>query len=252
MDLAVRLAYQVPGVLEERFHLLSILVRVGQEKVVLDDLLGSERQALLRALKVKLELEPGDELRQRVLVLVRLALDGAHDLLERVRSLLAGHSGGRGQSVGDDDGEDEVSEEVGAGRSDGGEVRRREEEFEEGRESVGVVEVDEKRPVEEPASGLELSEVATLAGSACTCAVWQSEGKGRAGSRVDQVPDLLNLLEGGVPRSVEDVGGKLSPVGGKVEVGVGGEDEEVVKVLRGSLVVSVGELVLSEVVERQD
>lgn len=41
-------------------------------------------------------------------------------------------------------------------------------------------------------------------------------------------------------------------MGRKVEVGVGGEDEEVVEVLRGSLVVSVGELVLSKVVERQD
>lgn len=66
VDLAVRLTDQVPRVLQEQLR-LSLSTR--QEKVVRDDLL-CRTQTLLGSLEVELGVQPGDELRQRILVLV--------------------------------------------------------------------------------------------------------------------------------------------------------------------------------------
>jgi len=162
--------------------------------------------------------------------------------------------------VGDDDGEDEVSEEVRARCSKGGEVGGGEEEFEEEGESIGVVEVDEERPVKQPTPSLKLSEISSLSSSGGARRRWSSslghgssvDGESGSGTRVDEVLDLVDALEGLVPGSGEDVGGELSPVSGKVEVGIGGEDEEMVEVLGCTGVVSVGVLELSVVVESED
>lgn len=257
VDLAVSLRDEVPSVLEEE---LGLVLAAREEEVVGNDLLG-EAQALLGALKVELGVQPGDELRERVLVLVGLALNRADNLLERVRPLLAGNPSREREPVRDNDGKDEVAEEVRARRPESREVRRREEELEEEREALRVVEENEERPVEEPAPGLELSKVPTLAGrgggrggrgTALGLRPGVDASKGRTGPRVDEVLEFVDLLERVVPGSAEDVGRKLAPVGREVEVEVRREDEEVVEVLRRAAVVSVGELELAVMVEGEN
>ena len=74
--------------------------------------------------------------------------------------------------------------------------------------------------------------------------------RGRA--RVDRVPQGVELLEGHVPLSGEDVAGELAPVRGHGHLGVGGEDAEVVEVVGSAAIVSVRVLELAEVVECGD
>ena len=61
--------------------------------------------------------------------------------------------------------------------------------------------------------------------------------RGRAS--VDGFAKGVELFEGDVPLSGEYVARELSPVGGDGEIGVGGEDAEVVEVVGGTAVVSV-------------
>ena len=70
--------------------------------------------------------------------------------------------------------------------------------------------------------------------------------RGRAS--VDGFAKGVELFEGDVPLSGEDVARELSPVGGDGEIGVGGENAEVVEVVCGTAVVAVRILELPEVV----
>jgi hypothetical protein len=52
--------------------------------------------------------------------------------------------------------------------------------------------------------------------------------KTAGGARVNGFAEGVELFKGDIPSAGEDVGGELAPVGGGVQVVVGGEDTEVV------------------------
>lgn len=85
-----------------------------------------------------------------------------------------------------------------------------------------------------------------LGGGGCGC----EERCG--GARVDEVPQGVELFEGGVPFTREDVSSEFSPVRGGRQVVVGGEDAEVVKVVGGAGVRADGVLEFSKGVESGD
>ena len=60
---------------------------------------------------------------------------------------------------------------------------------------------------------------------------------GRTG--VDGFAECVELFKGNIPLSSENVRRELSPMGGHSEVGVSGEDTEVIEVVGGAAVVSV-------------
>ena len=88
--------------------------------------------------------------------------------------------------------------------------------------------------------------------------------KGRVGSRgggelghggctsIDGLAKRVEFLERGVPLAGEDIAGQLAPMGGDGEIGVGGEDAEVVEVVGSAAVISVRVLELAKVVEGGD
>ena len=74
--------------------------------------------------------------------------------------------------------------------------------------------------------------------------------KGRVGSRrggelghggstsIDGLAKRVEFLQCGVPLAGEDIAGQLAPMGGDGEIGVGGEDAEVVEVVSGAAVIA--------------
>ena len=74
----------------------------------------------------------------------------------------------------------------------------------------------------------------------------------RCTTRVDRVPQRVELLKRDVPLAGEDVGGELAPVRGGEKICVGGEDAEVVEVVSGTGVVAVCVLELAKGVEGGD
>lgn len=100
-----------------------------------------------------------------------------------------------------------------------------------------MVEVDEETPVEPPGALLQCEE--------------RSSGPGST-ALVDVLAEERELLDGGVPGTLEDVRGELTPHGGEEEVRVGREDTEVVEVVGRAGVVSDRVLELSEAVQERD
>ena len=72
------------------------------------------------------------------------------------------------------------------------------------------------------------------------------------GTRIDSLAEGVELLECNIPLTGEDVTGKLAPVGGDGEIGVGGEDAEVVEIIGSAAVIAVRVLEFSKVVESGD
>ncbi len=72
------------------------------------------------------------------------------------------------------------------------------------------------------------------------------------GTSVDGFAEGVELFESDVPLTGEDVARELAPVGRYGEIGVGGEDAEVVEVVGSTAVVSVRVLEFAKVVERGD
>ena len=70
-----------------------------------------------------------------------------------------------------------------------------------------------------------------------------------ARARVERRTECVELFERDVPLPREDVGGELSPVRGDVQVRVGGEDAEVIEVVRGARIVPASVLELSKVIQ---
>lgn len=147
MYAAVRLADQVPRVVHEVFPELA------QEEVVRDDGLGFPK-LLLRSLKVELDVELLEELRDRVLILVLLHLDDLDNFADRMANARGEGAGGR--FAREDGCGSEIAQDPWRGRLDGVEVGRGEEGFEKEGASLGVVEVDEEGPMEEPCARVEL------------------------------------------------------------------------------------------------
>ena len=71
-------------------------------------------------------------------------------------------------------------------------------------------------------------------------------------ARIDSFAKGVELFECNIPLTGQDVTCELTPMGGDGEIGVGGEDAEVVEVVGGAAVVSVRVLKLAKVVERGD
>jgi hypothetical protein len=202
----VRLCNEVPRILEE------LILEFSQEEVVRHHLFR-QCQLPLRRLEIELDIELPEELGHRVLVLVALKLHDLHDLLECVPDLAGsttGASGGCGFASEDGSGGD-VTQDPGAARLDRVEVSRCEEGLEKQGAALLVVKVDEERPVQEPATGVELKE-GTLRGRRCagtgSCG-WCDE---RSGTRVNGVPEGVEFFECNRPFSTEDIRSKLSPV----------------------------------------
>jgi hypothetical protein len=116
---------------------------------------------------------------------------------------------------------------------------------------VLVVEIHEEAPVQQPRARVELEDRARRGGG-------RDSGRTRGGrdergrARVDRIAERVYLLECGRELAAENVRGELAPVGGGKEVGVGGEDAEVVEVVGGSGIVAACELELAKVVQSVD
>lgn len=258
MDAAVGLAVEPAGggaplVLEGR-----------KEEVNLEDLVALD-ELLAGFLKVELDEKRAEELGQRVGELVRLLFDRVED--GGAEELFAAEAGG-GSDVdaalevgllGQHDGGDEVAQEprgVGldggeeAGEvgllvsvvsaAEGGDGSLAHPSVHQLGAALGVVEVDEERPVEPPGALLE-----TLGGG-------EVGHVGGGELRVDVLAHDLKLVERGVPGSVEGVGHQFAPHGRGFEVWVGGEDSEVVEEVGGGSVLAHAELESAEFVEHID
>jgi hypothetical protein len=102
-----------------------------------------------------------------------------------------------------------------------------------------MVEIHKERPVDMPCTRMQLGE----SGWFCGC-----EERGRR-ARVDYVPESVELFEGNVPFTREDIRGEFTPVCGSVKIVVCGKDAEVVEVVCGTAVISVCILELTKVVQ---
>ena len=74
----------------------------------------------------------------------------------------------------------------------------------------------------------------------------------RRGARVYGLAKAVQLFQGGVPFTCQDVTGKLSPMGGYGELWVRREHPKVIEVISGPGVVAVRVLELAKVVQRVD
>lgn len=112
-----------------------------------------------------------------------------------------------------------------------------------------MVEVDEQGPMDEPRPRVQLSQRGLGDGDGDVGAGSQGgeEGGGLAG--VDGVAQGVEFFECDLPFSGEDVAGEFAPVGGGVEIGVSGENAEVVEIVSGAAVVPVRVLELAKVVK---
>lgn len=91
--------------------------------------------------------------------------------------------------------------------------------------------------MKQPCPGLELSE---------------RLGKRGTVGVIDGLAEVSDLHQSGVPFTVEDVGGKFTPLGRDVELVRRGKNEEVVKKVSGRTVVTKRVLVLTKVVKGID
>ena len=71
-------------------------------------------------------------------------------------------------------------------------------------------------------------------------------------ARIDSFAKGVELFECNIPLTGQDVTCELTPVGGDGEIGVGGEDAEVVEIIGSAAVIAVRVLEFSKVVESGD
>lgn len=137
VNTAVRLANEVPRIVHK------ILPEVAEEEVILHHPLR-DGQAPLRSLEIKIDIEILEELCNRVLVLVLLHLDHAHDVTDGVP-----RTGRRriGCFARYDCCPGHVAQYPRARGLDRVQVCGGKERFEEERAALWVIEVDEERPV---------------------------------------------------------------------------------------------------------
>jgi hypothetical protein len=240
VNATVRLADEVSCVIKE------LLPKLAQEKIVPDDALR-ELQLALRRLKVKLDIEFLEELGDRVRILVLLKLDDLDDLADRMpharahgcpraARLRAAREHGRNR---------EVAKDPRRGGLDGVEVGGCEERLEEESTASWVVEVYKEGPVHEPRARVQRSE-----GLCVRVRMRSGAGERRgASTRVERLAKRVELLECDVPFPREDIRGEFAPVRGGVQVHVGGENAEVVEVVRCARIVPICVLELAKVVQ---
>ena len=220
VDFAVRLGDEVTGSLDEG-------VRCRNKEEVGTEHLLSLDQLLLGLLEVEIDVKSLNEVGNWVAVLVVLLLDDTDDVLELLLVLPSVACAG---AVGDDC-SGQVSEDPWAGRLDGVDEWRREEQVADGVARWLVIEEWEKCPVNQPSTVSELCE-------------WVG-----VELRVDLLLNLLDLLHSGLPVGGEDIRSELSPGGSGDLLVVGGENTELVKQLRGGSVVTAAILEVSEIVK---
>jgi hypothetical protein len=179
---------------------------IQQEEVALQNLLRLA-EFLLRLLKVKVNVQGFDEVRDRVVVLVALLPDNAHEILDLLLVLIRVAASGRLVPA-CYHGCGEVSQDPGAVGLDGVDVGGREEHIGESFARGLVVEEWEQRPVDQPGAVVELCE--RVVEESC----------------VDGFLDLVDLLERGLPVDGEDFAGELAP-GGRVGLVVVGRLQSV-------------------------
>ena len=222
-DLAVALADEVSGGVNE-----GVGGR-GKEEVASADL-GGGRESLTGSLEVVGDVESVDELGDRVGVLVGLLADVSDDVLD----LLLLDGAVASATTAGDNGSDQVSQDPGARGLDGVDVRGGEEHVQDGLAGTLPVEEREERPVEKHCSVVELG-----------TGVVEELG-------VDVFPHVLELINGGLPVGLEDLGGQLTPGGSRDLVVIGRQNSELVEHIGGGTVLSTSELELTKVVESVD
>jgi hypothetical protein len=193
VDLAVALRDQMPRGIDESIR------GAKQEKVVLENLLGLAK-LLLGLLKVKVNVQGLDEVGDGVGVLVALLAHDADQVLELALVLVRV----AGAVAAGDDGGGQVAQDPRAVGLDGVDVGGREEHVGQRLAGAVVVEQREQRPVDQPGAVLQLRQ--RVVEQAC----------------VDQLLDLVDLLDGGLPVDGEDLAGQLAPGGLALLVVVGG------------------------------
>lgn len=201
---------------------------VSEEEVLLEHLLAVS-ELVLGILKRVVNVQRLDEPCEGVLVLVLLLSDDSDEVLE---SLLEDGSGVRVATG--NHGDNQVSQNPGAGSLDGGDVGGREEEVAQSVLALGVVlEEGEQRPVDDPHSLMQLA-------------------LGVQRSRVDRVPQLSKLLEHGIPLGGQNLAGESAPGSRGHELRVGGQGSEVVQNVGSSLVSAGVVLELAKLVQQVD
>lgn len=222
-DLAVGLADQVARGVDEGVG------GAGKEEVSAADLFGCV-QGFARSVEVVRDVEGGDELREGVLVFIRLLADVPHDVLH----LLLLQTGIPGAAAAGDDSGDEVAQDPGAGGLDGVDVGGGEEHVEDGLAGGLGVEEGEEGPVEQHGAVIELG-----------ARVGEEAG-------VNALANIFELVDGAVPVCAEDFRRELAPGCGSDAVVVSGEDAELVEHVCGGAVLAAAEVELAKVVELVD
>jgi hypothetical protein len=142
VNATVRFANEVPRIVHK------VLPEVAEEEVILHHPL-CHSQALLRGLEIKIDIEVLEELCDRVLVLILLRLDHAHNIPDGV-------SRAGGSRIGSfaryNSSPSQVAQDPRAGGLDRVQVCGGEERFEEECAALWVVEVNKERPMQEPCS----------------------------------------------------------------------------------------------------
>lgn len=183
MDPAKHLGNEPSSIVDE------VVGEAGEEEVATDDRLG-DRQLLLSLVEVKVDVQVLEEARDGIRVLVLFHLDNLDELADRI-TVLAG-SRRLDRSSRNDGGRDEVSEEVRARCLDRVEIRGREEHFHQALVTLALAQVpkDEKRPVQQPCTGLQLRDRLVHR---------------RAVGVVNDIFQIPDLDHGGLPVSRQDV-----------------------------------------------
>lgn len=193
VDLAVALGDQMPRGIDKCIR------SAKQEEVFLENLLGFT-QLLLGLLEIKVDVQRLDEVGDRVGVLVALLAHDADEVLELALVLVRV----AGAVAAGDDGGAQVAQNPRAVGLDGVDVGGGEEHVGQRLAGTVVVEQGEQRPVDQPGAVLQLRQ--GVVEQAC----------------VDQLLDLVDLLDGGLPVDRQDLAGQLAPGGLALLVVVGG------------------------------
>jgi hypothetical protein len=145
---------------EESCVLDELVLELLEEEIVFENTSCRLGHLFSCAFEVNLSVQLAKEFSDCIRVLVLFLTEGTNDIsngFTRSGSRRSGR-GTEGRFAGDDDGSDEVTKEPRSGSLEGVEVVLVEPRFEESFTTVGVVVVDEERPVEPPGALLESDE----------------------------------------------------------------------------------------------
>ena len=217
MDLAVRLRDEMAGTVDKG-------VGSGDEEEVASQELPGLDELLLGLLEIEIDVEGLNEIGDGIAVFIVLLLHDANQILQvfLIRSRVSI------SAPIDDDGNGQVAQDPRTAGLNGVDVRKGEEEFQDGVTSRVEVEEGKETPMDEPGTMLQLCErgVEELISGAHVSDDGSVSGGGGGGCStanlgLDGLLETLNLLHGRFPIPAEDLARQLSPSSGDDLVGIG-------------------------------